>query len=274
MLPLLNSLTHLTYLTSTSPRIRDILVNDGGLERLLEIMQESALPRDHCLEPAFDWFGLRGPPTAGILTQAQQVALKHSLAFQCVVNIGVRGSETIRTRLVQSGALNVVAQIMEVWLQQKGVWIYPGPLGSQASVERAIAAGVLPPVQDGSVDWRAGYSKYTSRRSRDKDRSGRDAPPPPPPAGESSRAEEHDNREMSVDQPGSGNPLRGPRRPPSGRERHDRVSAWIEGARPDDDASGPAGEAYPIAAWWNTIRQGIEANLSSEDIPTRARGRA
>ena len=36
-LPLLNSLTHLTYLTSTSPRIREILTCDGGLERLLVV---------------------------------------------------------------------------------------------------------------------------------------------------------------------------------------------------------------------------------------------
>ncbi|EEB88090.1 hypothetical protein MPER_14281, partial [Moniliophthora perniciosa FA553] len=33
-LPLFNSLTHLAYLTSTSPRIREIMTMDGGLERL------------------------------------------------------------------------------------------------------------------------------------------------------------------------------------------------------------------------------------------------
>ncbi|KAH8105650.1 hypothetical protein DFH11DRAFT_1733233 [Phellopilus nigrolimitatus] len=33
-LPLLNSLTHLTYFTSSLPRIREILTCDGGLERL------------------------------------------------------------------------------------------------------------------------------------------------------------------------------------------------------------------------------------------------
>ncbi|KAJ9125143.1 hypothetical protein QFC22_000097 [Naganishia vaughanmartiniae] len=287
MLPLLNSLTHLTYLTSTSPRIRDILVNDGGLERLLEIMQESALPRDHCFEPNFDWFGLRGPPTASILTQAQQVALKHSLAFQCVVNIGVRGSETIRTRLVQSGALNVVAQIMEVWLQQKGVWIYPGPLGSQVSVERAIAAGVLPPVQDGSVDWRAGY---TSRRAKEKERekanreatkgdarqtvdqaaslaaaaAAQEATRPHPPPTE---------QEPSSSAPP--NPLRAMRRPPvAGRDRQERVSAWVEGrsGRPEDGQpptpSTRENSQYPIASWWNNIRRGIELNLTREDEPT------
>jgi hypothetical protein len=31
-LPLFNSLMHLTYLTSTSPRIREIMTMDGGLK--------------------------------------------------------------------------------------------------------------------------------------------------------------------------------------------------------------------------------------------------
>ncbi|KAJ9127818.1 hypothetical protein QFC24_000102 [Naganishia onofrii] len=292
MLPLLNSLTHLTYLTSTSPRIRDILVNDGGLERLLEIMQESALPRDQCFEPNFDWFGLRGPPTASILTQAQQVALKHSLAFQCVVNIGVRGSETIRTRLVQSGALNVVAQIMEVWLQQKGVWIYPGPLGSQVSVERAITAGVLPPVQDGSVDWRAGY---TSRRAKEKERERAnreavkgDVRPTMEQASSIAAAAEAqessssanplaDGHEASLASAAPANPLRAMRRPPAaGRDRQERVFAWVEGrmGRPEDGQSQSQtpstrdNSQYPIASWWNNIRRGIELNLTREDEPT------
>ncbi|KAG8726738.1 hypothetical protein FRC11_014579, partial [Ceratobasidium sp. 423] len=44
-LPLYNSLTHLVYLTSTSPRIREILTLDGGLERLVRIL------RDFCANP-------------------------------------------------------------------------------------------------------------------------------------------------------------------------------------------------------------------------------
>ena len=43
-------------------------------------------------------------------------AYHFSLAFQCVVNIGVRGSESIRSRLVQAGTLEVVECILEVWL--------------------------------------------------------------------------------------------------------------------------------------------------------------
>ncbi|KAG8726503.1 hypothetical protein FRC12_023343, partial [Ceratobasidium sp. 428] len=44
-LPLYNSLTHLVYLTSTSPRIREILTLDGGLERLVRIL------RNFCANP-------------------------------------------------------------------------------------------------------------------------------------------------------------------------------------------------------------------------------
>jgi hypothetical protein len=43
-----------------------------------------------------------------------------SLAFQSVVNIGVRGSELIRRRVVQAGALGVVSCILAVWLKGKG----------------------------------------------------------------------------------------------------------------------------------------------------------
>lgn len=139
VLPLLNSLTHLTYLTSTSPRIREILTVDGGLERLLEILVESALPRPIPIQN--DWWALKGPSTASILAPDQQNTLKHSLAFQCVVNIGIRGSEAIRTRVVQSGTLDVVAQIMEVWLKSQGMSIASGPLGSQAAVDRAALLG-------------------------------------------------------------------------------------------------------------------------------------
>ena len=42
-LPLFNSLTHFTYLTSTSPRIREIMTTDGGLERLIRILHECCI---------------------------------------------------------------------------------------------------------------------------------------------------------------------------------------------------------------------------------------
>lgn len=50
-----------------------------------------------------------------------------SLAFQSVVNIGVRGSEHIRQRVVQAGALGVVSCILAVWLKGKGFAIGEPP---------------------------------------------------------------------------------------------------------------------------------------------------
>ncbi|KAK4684405.1 hypothetical protein P7C73_g5769, partial [Tremellales sp. Uapishka_1] len=141
-LAILNNLTSLTYLTSTSPRIREILTLDGGLERLLDILRESCLPQRTDQPP--DVWGFNGPSTAKVIARDRQISLKHSLAFQCVVNIGVRGSEPIRTRVVQAGALDLVAQILESWLKKHGVSIFAGPLGSQAAVD-AIALGQIVP---------------------------------------------------------------------------------------------------------------------------------
>ncbi|KAI8062126.1 hypothetical protein BC940DRAFT_322429 [Gongronella butleri] len=92
-LPLINSLTHLAYLTSTSPRIREILVMDGGLERLVRMMapQHVEAGRRHL------W--------------------KWSLAFQCVVNIGVRGTEHIRTKVVDAGMIPIVLRVLENFLK-------------------------------------------------------------------------------------------------------------------------------------------------------------
>lgn len=40
---------------------------------------------------------------------------KWSLAFQSVVNIGVRGTEQVRTRVVQAGMLDVVGAVLKAW---------------------------------------------------------------------------------------------------------------------------------------------------------------
>ncbi|KAJ2964547.1 hypothetical protein NQZ79_g513 [Umbelopsis isabellina] len=91
LLPLINSLTHLTYMTSTSPRIREILVLDGGLERLVRILQ-----------------------SAGSIKPGDRKSMwKWSLAFQCVVNVGVRGSEQIRTRVVQAGMIPIIVAVLD-----------------------------------------------------------------------------------------------------------------------------------------------------------------
>ena len=140
-LPLHNSLTHLGYLTSTSPRIREIMTMDGGLERLIRILH------DFCLSPPPPenpnvYHGLlplnfRPPkpqPTLNPRIYDRAAAARFSLAFQCVVNIGVRGSEPIRSRVVQAGALDVVGCILEAWLLSKGYSL--GPSSSATGLPR------------------------------------------------------------------------------------------------------------------------------------------
>ena len=162
-------------MTSTSPRIRDILTVDGGLERLVRLL------RDFCAHPpppqsprtiyglkpavkhkngkdkgkqtlsdpsAVDWLNYRPPvpqttdlassssPAINPLTSFDRTAaFRFSLAFQCVVNIGVRGSEAVRARVVQAGMLDVVSSVLECWLVSKGFAVCPSPTGSGAPRE-------------------------------------------------------------------------------------------------------------------------------------------
>jgi hypothetical protein len=91
-LPLINSLNHLAYLTTSSARIRDILTVDGGIERLVCILKEG---RSKEMMETWKW----------------------NLAFQCVVNIGVRGSEAVRTRVVEADMVPVIATILDNYVR-------------------------------------------------------------------------------------------------------------------------------------------------------------
>ncbi|KAF9005383.1 hypothetical protein BDZ89DRAFT_1145152 [Hymenopellis radicata] len=108
-LPFFNSLTQLTYLSSTSPCIREIMTQDGGLKRLVKILYEFCL----CPPPSENsalFYNLapplaRPPKLAPILNPQQfdkRAAYYFPLAFQCVVNISVSGSESIHSRFVQA----------------------------------------------------------------------------------------------------------------------------------------------------------------------------
>jgi hypothetical protein len=140
-LPLFNSLTHLTYLTSTSPRIREIMTMDGGLERLVRILHDFCICPPPPDNPAI-LYGLSPPnarpakpvPTLNPQSFDKHAAYRFSLAFQCVVNIGVRGSEPIRSRVVQAGTLDVVGCILEAWLANKGFAV--GPSSSATGMPR------------------------------------------------------------------------------------------------------------------------------------------
>lgn len=67
----------------------------------------------------------------------KSAAYHFSLAFQCVVNIGVRGSEPIRSRVVQAGTLDVVGCVLEAWLTSKGFAVGPSASASGMPRERA-----------------------------------------------------------------------------------------------------------------------------------------
>ncbi|KAG4301761.1 hypothetical protein PCANB_001987 [Pneumocystis canis] len=93
VLPLVNSLSHLSFLTSTSSRIREILAEDEGLERLVRLLQEGRY-------------------------KDRLEAWKWQLAFQCVVNVGIRGSENVRTRVVEANVVPVIATVLDEFLQR------------------------------------------------------------------------------------------------------------------------------------------------------------
>ncbi|TIB06230.1 hypothetical protein E3P96_00653 [Wallemia ichthyophaga] len=115
---LINSLTNLQYLTSVSQKVRDIVAYDGGIERLVRIMKwamsillvsgASATPTPFLLAPD------RGSqPLQGVYDR--QILYIWTLSFQCCVNIGVRGSEELRTKVVQAGVLDVAGAILGTW---------------------------------------------------------------------------------------------------------------------------------------------------------------
>ncbi|ORZ28726.1 hypothetical protein BCR41DRAFT_294801, partial [Lobosporangium transversale] len=87
-IPLINTLTNLAYLTGSTPTIREFITRDGGLERLVTILKHTKV-------------------------HDKKNGLKWTLAFQCVVNIGIRGTEHIRKRVVQAGMVPVIVNVLE-----------------------------------------------------------------------------------------------------------------------------------------------------------------
>ncbi|TIC34358.1 hypothetical protein E3Q09_03069 [Wallemia mellicola] len=115
---LINSLTNLQYLTSVSQKVRDIVALDGGIERLVRIMKWAMsillVPGASASPTPFLLPADRGSqPLQGVYDR--QILYIWTLAFQCCVNIGVRGSEELRTKVVQAGVLDVAGAILGTW---------------------------------------------------------------------------------------------------------------------------------------------------------------
>jgi hypothetical protein len=58
----------------------------------------------------------------------KHAAYRFSLVIRRIVNIGVCGSELIRSRVVQAGTLDVIGFILESWLTRKGFFISPSSI--------------------------------------------------------------------------------------------------------------------------------------------------
>ncbi|CRG90672.1 hypothetical protein PISL3812_07717 [Talaromyces islandicus] len=150
-LPLINSLNHLAYLTTSSARIRDILTVDGGIERLVCILKEG---RSKDLMEMWKW----------------------SLAFQCVVNIGVRGSEAVRTRVVEADMIPVIATILSNYIQ------VVDKVRARAESDRSASSRLIqPPSQNRDQAGLASSSSssvFERSAAMDQRPSRRQAPPP------------------------------------------------------------------------------------------------
>ena len=110
--------THLTYLTSTSPRIREIRTTVASNGRSACSRTSVICPRRLRTRPLLACL-VRSGPVLNSKVFDRRAAYRFSLAFQRVVNIGVRDSEPIRSRVVQAGTLGVVGFILEAWLASK-----------------------------------------------------------------------------------------------------------------------------------------------------------
>ncbi|KAK6459645.1 uncharacterized protein RJT20DRAFT_144010 [Scheffersomyces xylosifermentans] len=102
--PLVNSLNYLTYLVSSSAKVRETLSVDGGIERLIEILHE-------CHNSTFN-------VTDNIFNSERKLltAWKWTLAFQCLVLVGTRGTEKIRQKVVKAGILPIIATVLDNYL--------------------------------------------------------------------------------------------------------------------------------------------------------------
>ncbi|KAK9455401.1 hypothetical protein V1511DRAFT_458946 [Dipodascopsis uninucleata] len=93
--PLVNSLSSLCVLVSSSQVIRESLATDGGIDRLVSILKSC-----------------KGMHSRDLLT-----SWKWSLALQCLSSVGVRGSEAVRRRVVEADIVPILATVLDNFLE-------------------------------------------------------------------------------------------------------------------------------------------------------------
>ena len=100
--PLLLSLHRLQSLIAHVPRVKEMLAVDGGLERLVSILKQPCTPAASSHQPA--------ATTVSLQDKRRQIIW--SLAFQCILSIGIRGTEALRTRIVEADMTAVIASLL------------------------------------------------------------------------------------------------------------------------------------------------------------------
>lgn len=116
-IPLINSLNHLTYLTSNSEKVRETLASDGALERLVSILHGCYIPLFQLL--GHDSKHISKHKHAQVISKQKKLAMcawKWTLAFQCLVLTGTRGTEQIRKKVVMSGVIPLLATVLDNYL--------------------------------------------------------------------------------------------------------------------------------------------------------------
>lgn len=116
-LPLINSLNHLAFLCSTSTLIREAMSKDGALERLVSILHECYIPitsLPHMLASSKTHLN----PLQAVKRDRQLAYLswKWTLAYQCLVLTGTRGSLGIREQVVKSGIIPIIATVLDNYM--------------------------------------------------------------------------------------------------------------------------------------------------------------
>lgn len=107
-IPLCYSLSNLCHLLANIEEIREIISLDGGAGRLIEILLR-------CTVEIVDENATQ-ESQIHIIKKNSIICWKWSMALQCLVIIGTRGTEEIRQRLVNSGILRLLATILDNYL--------------------------------------------------------------------------------------------------------------------------------------------------------------
>lgn len=114
-LPLINSLNHLTFLTSSSSKVRETMSEDGALERLVSILHECYI-KLHEMSLIYPKTPQGSVDAVERERKMAMLAWKWTLTYQCLVLTGTRGTQDIRKRVVQSGVLPVIATVLDNYM--------------------------------------------------------------------------------------------------------------------------------------------------------------